>query len=110
MKHAHDWHHNARYTLLNKPQRLTANPTWIKTHIPITAHNIRSQAQIREGTIFFFNLREINAALWFVCMLLLPEGQMGASWKPYKKQRSFRSREAVDKKMFIFFEAWNLPK
>jgi hypothetical protein len=43
-----------------------------------------------------------RCSLIFVCMLLLPEGQTGESWKPSTKQCSFVNLRAADRKVFFF--------
>jgi len=42
-----------------------------------------------------------QCSLVFVCMLLLPEGQTGESWKPSTKQCAFVNLRAADRKVFL---------
>jgi hypothetical protein len=39
----------------------------------------------------------------FIYILLVPEGQMAEAWEPFKKQRSFGNRAALDRRVLTLF-------
>jgi len=39
----------------------------------------------------------------FIYVLLVPEGQMAEAWEPFKKQRSFGNRAALDRTVLTLF-------